>query len=102
MLIAASDVSHTTPAVLTASGELDIASAEPLVEAAHRAARTGADIMLDLSAVTFMDLAGLAALLHARQSLSEAGGVLSLRSPHERVRYVLELTGTERVFPVEG
>lgn len=91
---------HTS--VLVACGELDIASTRRLVEATSRAAETSRDLTLDLSAVTFMDCAALAALLHTRKNLRERGGVLTLRSPHRSVMHLLRLTRLEHAFPIVG
>jgi anti-anti-sigma factor len=85
-----------------ASGELDTASAGPLLELVRETAARCRDLTLDLSAVTFMDGAGLDALLAAGRTVRQRGGVLRLRSPQPSVRYVLELTGTEDAFEVVG
>ena len=49
------------------AGELDIGQADGLADAIAQAAQRSGSIVLDLSAVTFCDSSGLAALLLARR-----------------------------------
>jgi anti-anti-sigma factor len=88
--------------VLVASGELDIASSCRLLEATSRAGECSPDVTLDLSAVTFIDCAALAALMRSRRALKQRGGVLTLRSPHHSVLYLLRLAALENAFPIVG
>jgi anti-anti-sigma factor len=78
-------------------GELDLAGAPLVDEQLLRAAtsRSGA-ITIDLSGLTFCDLAGLRALDHART----AGAVLTGRV-QDAVRRLLEATGRDALVPVE-
>ncbi len=75
------------------SGELDLASTGHL-EAACRAPSPGTNIMLDLSDVDFIDVAGLRALL----ALRPRGEKLTLVSPSEVVRRLITLAGTLDAF----
>jgi anti-anti-sigma factor len=86
--------------VLVASGELDIAARGRLLEATSKAAESSRDVILDMSAVTFMDCSALSALLQSRKSLGQRGGILTLRSPHRSVLYLLQLTSLENAFPI--
>ncbi|HYO39519.1 MAG TPA: STAS domain-containing protein [Nocardioidaceae bacterium] len=83
---------------MQASGELDTASAGPLVQRVAELAARCPEVVVDLSAVTFMDGAGLDALLAARHAVQGAGGIFRLSAPRPSVRYVLALTGTEDAF----
>lgn len=88
------------PIVITVSGEVDLATAADL-ERALSEALTGTDattIEVDLSGVEFMDSAGLRVLVAARKQAEDAGRTLRLRSPHERVRRIIEITGLAAVF----
>jgi len=73
------------------SGDVDLATAPDLdalmarVEARHR----NDGVVLDLSAVPFMDCAGLHPLVRARRRL---GSGLRLRAPQRRVLRLLQLT----------
>ena len=86
------------PGTVTASGELDVVSAPALTEAISAVAARFASVTLDLSAVTFMDGAGLSALLGARRRMLADGTLLQIRTPHHRVRHVLRLTNLEAFF----
>jgi anti-anti-sigma factor len=80
-------VGHRT--VLAASGEIDVATAPELVEAAAAVLASGAlDVWLDLSEVTFMDSTGVKVLLDTRGALSGTG------------RRVLQIAGVEGDLPL--
>jgi anti-sigma B factor antagonist len=88
-------------ALLTVSGELDMATAPLIVEGVDEILDAGTrDIEVDLSAVTFMDTSGLQALLVSSMRAGAAGGALALRSPSERVLNVLRITDTLAGFRV--
>ena len=76
--------------VVRVVGELDLASAswvrDRIARAAHNPAR---EVVVDLSGVSFVDCAGLGALLGAQTQL---GSRLSLRAPSIAVLRLLELT----------
>jgi anti-anti-sigma factor len=76
-------------------GELDLAAATSAAAAlAHPAIRT-----VDLSAVTFIDAAGLRVLLDAHRCWSRPHG-LRLRAPSRSVLRLLALTGEGRTFSI--
>jgi len=86
-------------AIVTVRGEVDIATCPEL-----DAAVAGADaqeVVLDLSAVTFMASSGLASLLRADRVATERGGRLVLRAPSRAVVDVLEMTRLADRFTVE-
>ena len=90
------------PIVITVSGEVDLATAADL-ERALSEAMTGTEattIEVDLAGVEFMDSAGLRVLVAARKQAEDAGRTLRLRSPHERVRRIIEITGLAAVFGI--
>jgi anti-anti-sigma factor len=75
------------------AGELDLAVEDETHTAIHAAWRLGAQaVVVDLTAVTFMDSTGVQALLAAQSAADAAGRRLALRlgPPAERV---LELCG---------
>ena len=81
---------------LTATGEIDRASAPSFTAELHNALDAGdAVIVVDLEAVTFMDSSGVHALVTAHQSAPER---LRLGSVHPAVQRVLEITGLLDVF----
>jgi anti-sigma B factor antagonist len=88
------------PGTVTATGELDLVSAPTLTDAITTVAARWANVTIDLSAVTFMDGAGLSVLVGARRRMLADGTPLRLRTPHERVRHVLRLTNLETAFTI--
>lgn len=88
--------------VLTLRGELDLTSA-PAFERELRAAesRPLRLVVIDLSALEFMDSTGLRALLVARERAQSDGYELALRRGPRQVQRVLELTKTVDAFVFE-
>ena len=76
-------------------GELDHAAAS----GAMRSVRSAAEeflprtCVLDLSGLTFMDSSGIAVMLRAQQMLRRSGAELTVTSPPEQARRVIELAG---------
>ena len=87
--------------VVRVRGELDAATAAALQsELADTVARAEGRIVIDLTEVPFVDSSGLGALVAVRK---RAAAPVVLRSPHDRVRMLLEVTGLAgKVFDVEG
>ena len=78
---------------IAVSGELDLATVERLHTAVHAALAEG-DVALDLSAVSFMDSAGVRTLNTALHEAARHGRQLTVRSRMQPiVSQVLELTG---------
>jgi len=90
-------------AVLTLSGELDLASTPTLErELAAVEATAPRRLVIDLSGVGFMDSTGLQALLRARERAAADGAhELALRRGPHQVQRVFELTKTIDVFTFE-
>jgi anti-sigma B factor antagonist len=92
-----SDAERDGHIVVTVRGDLDIASHERVDEflreilAEHRGETVR--IVLDLSAVTFMDTTGLTVLLRHWRELNRSGGSLVLAGPVYRNTRVLWTTG---------
>jgi anti-sigma B factor antagonist len=86
---------------VTVRGEVDLATAGALWETLQKASVAGTTLVVDLSGTSFMDSSGLDVLLRARRHLATIGSTILLRSPHERVVKLLEVSGLDRVFPLE-
>jgi anti-sigma B factor antagonist len=87
-------------AVVRASGEVDIWSSPALLEALDAAARASDRIVIDLSAVTFLDSSGIATMVGALNlALRRPGGSLVLAGPRAIVRRVLQVVCLSDVFP---
>ena len=83
-------------AVVVVHGEVDVATC-PELDAAVAGLETP-EIVLDLSAVTFMASSGLASLLRADRRARELGGRLLLRAPSRAVMDVLQMTHLDDRF----
>jgi anti-anti-sigma factor len=93
------EVTGGSPAIVQASGELDVASA-PQLRASLVALDQGA-VILDMAAVTFMDSSGISVLLGAHQRAVDLGHQLTVRSPSPQVTKVLAITGVDEVLTIE-
>lgn len=87
--------------VVRIAGELD-ASDAPRVRAllAEQVLSGTGSLVLDLSALSFIDSAGLAAIIAAHKGTRSAGTRLVLAGPSEAVRKVLAVTGLASVLTV--
>jgi stage II sporulation protein AA (anti-sigma F factor antagonist) len=59
-------------------------------------------VLLDLSAVEFMDSSGLGLILGRYNTASEIGAEFRICSPSIGVKKVLELAGIERIIKIDG
>ncbi|MEV8513714.1 STAS domain-containing protein [Dactylosporangium sp. NPDC051484] len=88
-------------AVVTASGELDVATAPELRAYLHKLIDDGAStLVIDLSDVGFLDSTTLGVLISAHKRLAESGGVVELVIPHARLLRIFQITGLDRVFTI--
>jgi len=85
--------------VLTTAGRLNMVAA-PQVKARidDTVAAGNARVVVDLSAVEFMDSSGLGALIGGLKSTRQAAGDLRIAAPTEQVVTVLRLTNLDRVL----
>jgi anti-sigma B factor antagonist len=89
--------------LVTASGELDLAAA-PRLATVLSIATAGAEptVVLDLSAVDFIDSTALGAIMHASTEAEATGKsmlVVALDGPVRRLLEITNLTGRFRVYP---
>ena len=89
--------------VVSLAGELDIASA-PGLERQLEAAQSSEPVKLviDLTALEFIDSTGLRVLLTARRRASDARQALVLRNPRGQVRRIFEVSGVLEQFSFNG
>ncbi|HYO41127.1 MAG TPA: STAS domain-containing protein [Nocardioidaceae bacterium] len=98
MQIAKSDIGQRG-AVLTLDGRLNMVSAPQLKTAVTNAVAEGrSQVVVDLSAVTFLDSSGLGALIAGLKAARQASGDLRMTGANEQVRTVLRLTNLDRVL----
>ncbi len=78
------------------AGELDIASAPKLVESVEQElGHAAADVVFDLAALEFVDVAGARALVRAVDRVRWAGGSAAVISPSRPVERVVRLLGVD-------
>lgn len=98
-------VSDRDPRLLSLHGGLDVATVAMLraeLVSAIDACGPGADVVVDVSALDFIDSTGLGAFVAgARRLHQRGGGSIVLRAPRRALRYTLQVAGLERVFVVE-
>jgi anti-anti-sigma factor len=79
-------------------GELDLAAAPVLREHVRSVAARDGSVILDLSGVAFIDVAGLCALTTLAREAREQGWWLDLRNPSLSVRRLARLTSMDGLF----
>jgi anti-sigma B factor antagonist len=85
--------------VIHCEGRLNMVSAPELREVVKDAIGNGRPrIVLDMSAVTFVDSSGLGSLVGCLKNAREAHGDLRLVAPGKQVTMVLQLSNLDRVF----
>jgi anti-sigma B factor antagonist len=95
-------ISNGSSAVAYLQGELDACSVTCLKERLTPVAMTGRDIIVDLAGLSFIDTAGLIALVDLQRDATSAGGSLRLAEPSRMVRRLLRLAGIKDMFAVVG
>ena len=92
---------HDTITVLKVSGDLTADQVDAFRRSCQERFEAGIrHVVLDMEHMTFIDSAGLEALLWLIDEVSEHGGQLRLVSPDEAIRKILEVTRLERRFNV--
>ena len=84
--------------VATASGEIDAASADTFERGVRPAIAESADLLLDLSEVSFMDSSGLRALMGLHAEVTQRGGHIELVGTSSVVDRLLSVTGLDELF----
>ena len=88
--------------VVRLAGELDVASASAVGAALEELLDAGfGRVVVDLSALSFLDSAGIHTLLSAQRSAEEHRCTLSVVPGPRNVHRVFELTGTDSLFAYE-
>lgn len=90
---------HPDTAVLAVAGPLDPTGARAL--ARELAAAPSGDLVVDLAEVSFIDSAGIRALLDGARDRHGAGGTLRLRNVPARVHHLLDRVGLAPSLTIE-
>jgi anti-sigma B factor antagonist len=94
-------VRHERGVVIAAvTGEIDISTVTGLRERLFELADSGRTLIVDLNRVTFIDSAGLGALVAAARRAAAHGGTLHAACARPQTRKLLWLTGVERRIPL--
>src|SRR4051794_5203580 len=86
--------------ILRVRGEVDSVTAPELSAQASRLADCTPNIVIDCSGVTFIDSAGLNALIDVHQHAQSRGGGVTVRNPSDLVTRLLSLTGLEEILTI--
>lgn len=86
--------------VVRVAGEVDLSWSQKLRKAILDALGGGGPVAVDLSAVSYIDSSGIAALVEGFQSARGKSQPFSLVSVSQPVIAVLELARLDRVFPI--
>ena len=86
--------------VAAVSGELDVHTAPRFTRELGRATNGGPGRVLDLSALSFLDSSGLAAILMLLETTEAAGGRLAIVSSRRSVNRAFEITRLTGVLGV--
>ncbi|GAB6042068.1 STAS domain-containing protein [Endothiovibrio diazotrophicus] len=81
-------------------GDVDLASSPKARKAILAALSAGRGLLVDLSAVTYIDSSGVATLVEGFQRAREQGLPFALVGVSESARRVLQLAHLDRIFPI--
>jgi len=84
--------------VVTAAGEVDVATSAMLLQAIEDIVAPGVRLAVDLSGVSFLDSTGLGTLVQALNAVTVAGGELRVVVTDPNVLKVFEVTALDGVF----
>jgi len=84
------------------SGEIDHHNAREIREELDRYIMTEQpkQLEIDFSGITFMDSSGIGLIMGRHKMITEFGGVLVVKNPHNYIRRVLKLSGIERLVKI--
>src|SRR6266853_4815854 len=87
------------PNVLAIEGDIDLHISPAITEALNAMIKNKPErIVIDLSRATYIDSAGVAALILAMREVKEYGGKFFLSGVQETIGSILETWGVDRIF----
>ena len=86
--------------IAAVAGDIDISTVARLRERLFELADSGGTLIVDLNRVTFIDSAGLGALVSTARRAAEHGGSLYAVCARPQTRKLLWLTGVNRRIPL--
>src|SRR6266571_8872550 len=85
--------------VLAIEGDIDLHISPAITEALNAMIEKKLErLVIDLSRATYIDSAGVAALMLAKQDVEAYGGKFFLSGVQETIRLILETSGLDRIF----
>lgn len=93
---------HSGGTTVFVTGEVDYGSASRLRSALVELAHENTDVIVDLSAVTFIDSTALSVLVQAKQRFDSTGQSMSVTGTQPRVARVFELSGLSDYLGGDG
>jgi anti-sigma B factor antagonist len=87
-------------AVVTATGEIDVETAGSLSDSVTEALAQAPRVLLDLSAVTFIDSTGLGVLVRAHRAAEARGGFFAVVHPTPQTRKLVRVLGLDQLLHV--
>jgi anti-anti-sigma factor len=103
MLLRIDISTRDSSATISPVGEIDLDTVGLLSGSLSDTIAAGAkQVVVDFAHVTYIDSAGLGALVGAHKKLRAAGGALVLRCEHPRVMRLLTITGLTKLFTIES
>lgn len=88
--------------VIALEGDIDLENAGEVRKALLANLKQKKDLLIDLSAVTYIDSSGIASLVEGLQVARKQKNELSLVSVSMRARRVLELARLDKVFTIHA
>jgi anti-anti-sigma factor len=89
-------------ALVTVGGELEFGTAASLRTTLSDLVQDEADpVVVDLTALQFIDSSGLSLLVQAKQRFAAQGRRFELRGPTPRVSRVIEISGLSELFELD-
>jgi anti-sigma B factor antagonist len=86
--------------IAAVTGEIDISTVATLRDRLFELADAGGTLIVDLNRVTFIDSAGLGALVGTARRVAEHGGSLHAVCSQRQTRKLLWMTGVDRRIPL--
>jgi anti-sigma B factor antagonist len=86
--------------IAAVTGEIDVSSVAQLRQRLYELAGHGGTLIVDLNRVTFIDSAGLGALVGTAQRAAEHGGSLLAVCAQPQPRRLLWMTGVDKRIPL--
>jgi anti-sigma B factor antagonist len=95
------DTSQAPLSIVSVAGEIDAIGAPVLQAQLDEMTRSGVtDVVLDISAVSFIDSTGIGTLVRYHRSLQAIGGDLRVAVTQPYIRRLFEMTGITDVLSV--